>query len=87
MTSPDKGANRASAENEVSSENEHSSEAGSANVHFSSANPPSAPSGLSSSLQPGGLIPRGGPAASTGGLGTGGGQVSEDTGSMKSEGR
>lgn len=55
--------------------------------NFSSANPPKAPSGLSSGLQPGGVIPAGGPAVSEGAIGTGGGQTPGDTGSKKTEGR
>ncbi len=55
---------------------------------FSSANPPRAPSGLSTGLQPGGLAPGGGPAASTGSIGTGGAQTgNQDTGSLKRDGR
>lgn len=55
---------------------------------FSSANPPHAPSGVSTPLQPGGTIPGGSPASSTGSIGTGGGQTeNRDTGSMKNEGR
>jgi len=55
---------------------------------FSSANPPRAPSGLSTGLQPGGLSPGGGPAASTGSIGTGGAQTGgQDTGSLKRDGR
>ena len=55
---------------------------------FSSANPPRAPSGLSTGLQPGGLAPGGGPAASTGSIGTGGAQTGgQDTGSLKRDGR
>jgi hypothetical protein len=51
---------------------------------FSSANPPRAPSGLSTGLQPGGLAPGGGPAASTGSIGTGGAQTGgQDAGSLK----
>ncbi|WP_230534244.1 hemerythrin domain-containing protein [Microvirga roseola] len=55
---------------------------------FSSANPPSAPSGLSTGLQPGGVAPGGGPGATAGSIGTGGGQTeSRDTGSLKRDGR
>ncbi len=55
---------------------------------FSSANPPRAPSGLSTGLQPGGLAPGGGPAASTGSIGTGGAQTGgQDAGSLKRDGR
>lgn len=51
---------------------------------FSSAHPPQAPSGLESNLQPGGVVPGGGPAASVGSIGTGGGQTANrDTGSMR----
>jgi hypothetical protein len=57
------------------------------NTGFSSANPPRAPSGLSSSLQPGGTLPGGGPGALVGSLGTGGGQTANrDTGSLKRQG-
>lgn len=53
---------------------------------FSSANPPRAPSGLSTPLQPGGTVPSGSPATSVGSLGTGGGQTeNRDTGSLKRE--
>lgn len=53
-------------------------------ANFSSADPPRAPSGLASGLQPGGVLPGGGPGASVGSLGTGGGQTeSRDTGSLK----
>jgi len=55
---------------------------------FSSANPPRAPSGLASGLQPGGLSPGGGPGASVGSIGTGGAQTeNRDTGSLKRDGR
>jgi hypothetical protein len=55
---------------------------------FSSANPPRAPSGLSSPLQPGGTLPAGGPAASAGSIGTGGAQTGgADTGGLKRDGR
>jgi hypothetical protein len=58
------------------------------NEGFSSANPPRTPSGLGSSLQPGGTLPGGGPAASVGSVGTGGGQTADnDTGSLKRGGR
>ncbi|MBF9195578.1 hemerythrin domain-containing protein [Microvirga terrestris] len=51
---------------------------------FSSANPPRAPSGLSTPLQPGGTLPAGGPAVSTGSIGTGGAQTGgADTGGLK----
>ena len=54
---------------------------------FSSANPPHAPSGLSTPLQPGGTLPAGGPAASTGSIGTGGAQTGgADTGGLKRDG-
>jgi hypothetical protein len=63
-------------------------ERSSPNKGFSSATPPSAPSGLSSGLQPGGITPGGGPAASVGSIGTGGGQTdSRDSGSKKRGGR
>jgi hypothetical protein len=55
---------------------------------FSSANPPRAPSGISTPLQPGGLTPDGGPAASVGSTGTGGAQTEgRDTGSLKRDGQ
>lgn len=58
------------------------------NTGFSSANPPQAPSGLSSPLQPGGTFPGGGPGASVASLGTGGAQTGgSDTGSPKRMGR
>ncbi|ACL56301.1 hypothetical protein [Methylobacterium nodulans] len=58
------------------------------NKGFSSANPPKAPNGLASPLQPGGTRPAGGPGRSTGSLGTGGGQTGgEPTGSLKNDGR
>jgi len=58
--------------------------AGSDEQWFSSANPPQAPSGVSTPLQPGGTIPAGGPASSVGSVGTGGGQTeNRDTGSPK----
>jgi hypothetical protein len=61
---------------------------GSEEQWFSSANPPQAPSGVSTPLQPSGTIPGGGPAPSAGSVGTGGGQTeNRDTGSMKGEGR
>ncbi|MBB3018992.1 hypothetical protein FHR70_002046 [Microvirga lupini] len=51
---------------------------------FSSANPPRAPSGLSTPLQPGGTLPAGGPASSAGTVGTGGAQTGGvDSGGMK----
>jgi hypothetical protein len=53
---------------------------------FSSANPPRAPSGIATPLQPGGTAPGTSPAASVGSLGTGGGQTeNRDTGSLKRE--
>ena len=54
---------------------------------FSSAHPPRAPSGLSTPLQPGGTLPAGGPAASPGGIGTGGAQTGADSGGLKRDGR
>ncbi len=58
------------------------------NTGFSSADPPRAPSGLSTGLQPGGLVPGGGPGASVGSIGTGGAQTdNKDTGSLKRDGR
>jgi hypothetical protein len=48
---------------------------------------PRAPSGLSSGLQPGGMEPGGGPGASVGSIGTGGGSDDDKpTGSLKREG-
>jgi len=62
--------------------------AGSDEPWFNSANPPHAPSGLSSPLQPGGTVPGTSPASSVGSVGTGGGPTeNRDTGSMKGEGR
>lgn len=62
--------------------------AGSDEHWFSSANPPQAPSGLSTPLQPSGTVPGGSPAASVGSVGTGGAPTeNRDTGSMKSDGR
>ncbi|HEY8617330.1 hypothetical protein [Phenylobacterium sp.] len=50
--------------------------------------PSAPPSGLSTSLQPGGTIPGGGPGASQGSLGTGGGQTAgQDSGAVKRDGR
>lgn len=49
---------------------------------FSSANPPQAPSGLSTPLQPGGTIPGGSPASSVGGQ-----TENRETGSLKGDGR
>ncbi|WP_445501504.1 hemerythrin domain-containing protein [Microvirga sp. G4-2] len=64
------------------------SESGSDEQWFSSANPPHAPSGVSTPLQPSGTIPGGSPASSVGSVGTGGGQTeNRDTGSTKGEGR
>ncbi|PVE26316.1 hypothetical protein DC522_00715 [Microvirga sp. KLBC 81] len=64
------------------------SESGADEQWFSSANPPRAPSGVSTPLQPSGTIPGGSPASSVGSVGTGGGQTeNRDTGSMKGEGR
>ncbi|MGO4525282.1 hemerythrin domain-containing protein [Microvirga sp. 2MCAF35] len=55
---------------------------------FSSAQPPRAPSGLSTPLQPGGTLPAGGPAASTGAVGTGGAQTGgTESGSLKRDGQ
>lgn len=46
------------------------------------------PSGLSTSLQPGGTLPGGGPGASQGSLGTGGGQTAgKASGAVKRGGR
>jgi hypothetical protein len=54
---------------------------------FSSANPPRAPSGVSTPLQPGGTLPAGGPATSAGSIGTGGAQTGgADTGGLKRDG-
>ncbi|MDP8920090.1 MAG: hemerythrin domain-containing protein [Pseudomonadota bacterium] len=54
---------------------------------FSSANPPHAPSGVSTPLQPGGTLPAGGPASSAGSIGTGGAQTGgADTGGLKRDG-
>jgi hypothetical protein len=54
---------------------------------FSSANPPRAPSGLSTPLQPGGTLPAGGPAASAGSIGTGAAQTGgADSGGLKRDG-
>jgi hypothetical protein len=51
---------------------------------FSSANPPRAPSGLSTPLQPGGTLPAGSPASSAGSIGTGGAQTGgADSGGLK----
>jgi hypothetical protein len=58
------------------------------NKGFSSANPPDAPKGLSTGLQPGGMRPGGGPGAGVGSIGTGGGQTADEpTGSLKHDGR
>ncbi|EIM27856.1 hemerythrin domain-containing protein [Microvirga lotononidis] len=55
---------------------------------FSSAHPPRAPSGLSTPLQPGGTLPAGSPAGSTGSLGTGGAQTGgAGSGSPKRDGQ
>ena len=55
---------------------------------FSSTNPPRAPSGLSTPLQPGGTLPAGGPAASAGSIGTGGAQTGgADSGGLKRDGQ
>ncbi|SCY88484.1 hemerythrin domain-containing protein [Microvirga guangxiensis] len=64
------------------------SSAGSDENWFSSANPPRAPSGLSTPLQPSGTVPSGSPASSVGSVGTGGGQTeNRSTGSPKQEGQ
>ncbi|MXQ13643.1 hemerythrin domain-containing protein [Microvirga makkahensis] len=61
--------------------------AGADEHRFSSANPPHAPSGLSTPLQPGGTVPGGSPASSVGSVGTGGGQTgNRDMGSPKTGG-
>jgi hypothetical protein len=58
------------------------------NKGFSSANPPHAPSGIATPLQPGGTTPGGGPGASAGSVGTGGAQTgNSDTGSVKRDGQ
>lgn len=58
------------------------------NKGFSSADPPKAPSGLATPLQPGGTRPGGSPAVSVGSIGTGGGQTKgEPSGSLKNDGR
>ncbi len=45
---------------------------------------PANPGGLSTKLQPGGMVPGGGPGASTGSIGTGGGSTgAAPTGSVK----
>lgn len=55
---------------------------------FSSANPPRTPSGLSTGLQPSGMTPGGGPGASVGSVGTGGGSDQDrPTGSVKHAGQ
>jgi hypothetical protein len=62
--------------------------AASSDSGFSSANPPRAPSGLATGLQPGGVAPGGGPGASVGSIGTGGGSTGgHDSGSLKRDGR
>ncbi|WP_201862879.1 hemerythrin domain-containing protein [Microvirga soli] len=54
---------------------------------FSSANPPRAPSGLSTPLQPGGTLPAGSPASSAGSIGTGSAQTGGvDSGGLKRDG-
>jgi hypothetical protein len=64
------------------------SSAGSDENWFSSTNPPQAPSGLSTPLQPGGTVPGSSPASSAGSVGAGGGQTeNRGTGSMKGEGQ
>ena len=61
---------------------------GSGQAGFSSANPPHAPGGLSTGLQPSGMTPGGGPGASVGSIGTGGGSDEDrPTGSVKHEGQ
>ncbi len=61
---------------------------GSEQEGFSSANPPHAPRGLSTGLQPSGMTPGGGPGASVGSIGTGGGSDEDrPTGSVKHEGQ
>ena len=51
------------------------------------APPPHAPGGLSTSLQPGGTVPGGGPGASVGSIGTGGGPTAgASSGSAKRSG-
>jgi hypothetical protein len=58
------------------------------NTGFSSANPPHAPSGLATGLQPGGVVPGGGPGVSVGSIGTGGAQTeNQDSGSLKRDGK
>jgi hemerythrin-like domain-containing protein len=58
------------------------------NHWFSSANPPRAPSGIGSGLQPSGTVPGGGPAASVGSIGTGAAQTeNRGTGSLGRDGR
>ena len=58
------------------------------NTGFSSADPPRAPSGLSTGLQPSGLVPGGGPGTSVGSIGTGGAQTTNrDSGSLKRDGK
>jgi hypothetical protein len=48
---------------------------------------PGGPSGIATSLQPGGVLPGGGPGASQGSLGTGGGQTADqDSGAVKRDG-
>lgn len=55
---------------------------------FSSANPPRAPSGISSNLQPSGMVPGTAPGASVGSIGTGGGSTeNRETGSLRRDGR
>jgi hypothetical protein len=57
------------------------------NTGFSSADIPAAPSGISTNLQPGGVRPGGGPAASVGSIGTGSGQTAgHESGSKKRDG-
>jgi len=61
--------------------------AGSDERWFSSANPPQAPSGLSTPLQPGGTAPGSSPASTVGSVGTGGAPTEgRGTGAMKGEG-
>jgi len=73
---------------ETASPNQNQKGSSSPNTGFSSADPPRAPSGLSTGLQPGGVVPGGGPGASVGSIGTGGAQTdNRDTGSLKRDGK
>jgi hypothetical protein len=88
QTSPTEAIERGGEATPQRAASQKTSGGSSLNKGISSADPPQAPSGISSSLQPDGTVPGGGPGASVGSIGTGGGQTqNRNSGSLKRDGR